>query len=298
MSIIVTYTGKLIQLGTPIITNHQFLTKYPRGAYTTMRTIGKSNIVRFEQHWDRLRSSMDVWHKQQEEKQRITYNSTIIEHDKLLSCIGKGVDTLTNHLKKDTMQCRITILLPEKEEDCYIHMTALPDPPSLNTTHHIDIMNGDRLAYKGKDSDWVQQRKSYKERKNEQSEEVVLCEDDGSLREGLSSNFFVIQGNTLYTASDHIIEGTIRQLVLAAAKACSLSICLQNPLLSSIDQWDEAFITSTSRLVYPIDQIHIRDAHAMSPIKTINLSSRQLSMKLLQHVIESLQSSSTSFQFT
>lgn len=42
----------------------------------------------------------------------------------------------------------------------------------------------------------------------------MLCSPDGQLMEGLSSNFFVLQGGALLTADEGVLGGTIREIVL------------------------------------------------------------------------------------
>lgn len=79
--------------------------------------------------------------------------------------------------------------------------------------------------------------------------------------EGLSSNIFVIyKDGTLRTASDGVLLGYARHLVLECAERCGLRIDLLKPILlqdAKKGLWQEAFITSSSRLVYPISKVLI-----------------------------------------
>ena len=77
--------------------------------------------------------------------------------------------------------------------------------------------------------------------------------------EGLSSNFFVIyKDGTLRTANEVVLYGYVRHLVLECASKCNLKVDLSKPvLLEELDQWEEAFITSSSRLIYPLSSILI-----------------------------------------
>lgn len=79
--------------------------------------------------------------------------------------------------------------------------------------------------------------------------------------EGLSSNVFVIyKDGTLRTAGDGVLHGYARHLVLECAESCGLvfdpskSILLQD---AEKGLWQEAFITSSSRLIYPISKVLI-----------------------------------------
>lgn len=79
------------------------------------------------------------------------------------------------------------------------------------------------------------------------------------LLEGLTSNVFVIYTDgTLRTAQEGVLLGYVRQLVLESAGKCGLKvdtaqpICLQDALDG---QWTEVFITSSSRLIWPVSRV-------------------------------------------
>ncbi|GAX20918.1 hypothetical protein FisN_1Lh426 [Fistulifera solaris] len=85
--------------------------------------------------------------------------------------------------------------------------------------------------------------------------------------EGLSSNVFVVyKDGTLRTATDGVLFGYARHLVLECAESCGLRL---DPFKSIILQdaeeglWKEAFITSSSRLIYPISKIIIHKDNEM-----------------------------------
>lgn len=82
--------------------------------------------------------------------------------------------------------------------------------------------------------------------------------DNGNLEllEGISSNFFVVyRDGTLRTATDGVLFGYVRQLVLECAPSCGLTIDPRPILLHEALEWKEAFITSSSRLLFPISKI-------------------------------------------
>eukprot|EP00980_Cylindrotheca_fusiformis_P011711 scaffold2783_cov129-Cylindrotheca_fusiformis.AAC.12 len=77
--------------------------------------------------------------------------------------------------------------------------------------------------------------------------------------EGLSSNFFVIYKNgNVRTATDGCLHGYVRHLVLGSLDQCGLQFDPKPIYLDESHQWDEAFITSSSRLIYPISKIFIQ----------------------------------------
>jgi branched-subunit amino acid aminotransferase/4-amino-4-deoxychorismate lyase len=98
-------------------------------------------------------------------------------------------------------------------------------------------------------------RKVFEDSKLPESNEVILSDEDGNLFEGLSSNFFVILSDgSLQTAPmESVLTGTVMRKVLRDWKFSQ--IVFENPKISEIDTWEGAFITSTSRLILPIDKI-------------------------------------------
>lgn len=85
--------------------------------------------------------------------------------------------------------------------------------------------------------------------------EVIMVGEDGRLLEGLSSNFFAILGRELWTASEGILPGITRSLVLEEAAAEGLTIRLEGLPLAAVPSIDEAFITSSSRAVLAVVEI-------------------------------------------
>jgi len=92
------------------------------------------------------------------------------------------------------------------------------------------------------------------------------CSDEGissshlEVLEGLSSNFFVVyKNNTIRTAQDGVLFGYVRHLVLDSLDACGLKLDPKPILLHEAREgvWKEAFITSSSRLIFPISQVLI-----------------------------------------
>jgi hypothetical protein len=92
--------------------------------------------------------------------------------------------------------------------------------------------------------------------------EVLLTRDlggDVEILEGLTSNLFVVYDDgTLRTpAVGSVLGGYARKLVLDHAEECNLRIEFGPLLMSEILQWKEVFITSSIRLITPVDKIVI-----------------------------------------
>jgi hypothetical protein len=81
---------------------------------------------------------------------------------------------------------------------------------------------------------------------------------DLEVLEGLSSNLFVVyKDGTIRTAQGGVLYGYVRHLVLECAETCGLQLDPRPIMLhdATAGLWQEAFITSSSRLIYPISKI-------------------------------------------
>lgn len=84
----------------------------------------------------------------------------------------------------------------------------------------------------------------------------------GPVLEGTQTNVFaLLNDGRLYTAGEGILEGTVRRLVLEVCSKGDSSlptVVLEAPRLTDVrSRWIGAFLSSTSRLVLPIDDVWI-----------------------------------------
>ncbi|NPA90887.1 MAG: hypothetical protein GXO55_05495 [Chloroflexi bacterium] len=86
--------------------------------------------------------------------------------------------------------------------------------------------------------------------------EGLLVARDG-IREGASSNVFVVIQGGLVTPPDHlVIAGVTRDIVIRLARERGYRLIFRPIPLSSMPDWDEMFITSTSRHVMPVTRVN------------------------------------------
>ncbi len=88
--------------------------------------------------------------------------------------------------------------------------------------------------------------------------EALLVTRAGIL-EGSSSNIFVVMHGKLITPPDHLVlAGVTRDIVLRLARERGYAIVFRPLSPATIPQWEEAFITSTSRHVMPLTVVDDR----------------------------------------
>lgn len=89
----------------------------------------------------------------------------------------------------------------------------------------------------------------------------ILYKYRGNMLECTRSNFFGIKGNTLITASENVLAGRTRNLILELAKY-NFEIEQRYIAESELSELDEAFVSGTTKKVMPvvlIDELQIGD---------------------------------------
>jgi len=158
-----------------------------------------------------------------------------------------------------------------KEGLIIVHATVLPTRrlPPIKCV----VAGAPRTNALAKDSEWVRARISLEATKKEDVEEILLSDSsEGRVLEGTQTNVFALIDNVLYTAGGaDVLEGTVRRLVIEVCELHDIPIIFEAPKLGGIDtlRWTGAFLTSTSRLVLPINEIEYTDSTNGSILKLV-----------------------------
>jgi len=84
--------------------------------------------------------------------------------------------------------------------------------------------------------------------------EGLMVADDGSILEGLSSNFFAVRDGVLRTEGDRALSGITRSIVLEVAGGL-LPVSLTPIRIADLPRVTECFLTSVSREILPVRRI-------------------------------------------
>lgn len=240
------------------VNSTEWLATLERGAYTTARTVGGNKVFELSFHLNRIVESLLLMH---ETEDRNTEEHERLERLKfqLVESMKEGVHGFQS-VYGDHGELKITVLVTVSNNMPQIrtHVMELGE----RARHPVKVMvsGHPRDNAEAKDSEWVRERKALENEKPDDYNEVVLVGDDGALFEGLSSNFFALMNGSLYTAGSGILLGSVREAVLRVAESMGIPVILEAPLLEDVGKWDAAFVSSTSRLLLPIDQLFVPDA--------------------------------------
>ena len=83
----------------------------------------------------------------------------------------------------------------------------------------------------------------------------ALLVKNGSVLEGMTSNFFYVKKGALYTSQRNVLLGITRAFVIQLARGRGVEVKYQALKLNHLPEVEEAFITSSSRGVVPVVQI-------------------------------------------
>ncbi|KAF8967228.1 hypothetical protein BGZ46_000196 [Entomortierella lignicola] len=301
------------------------LLDYPPGAYTGMRTFNRIGIMDFTGHTSRLATSLQqitffnssgttpstsIPNQDQAEDPVATQGLAPLRFQENMKAettqlVQTGLKFYYNQLRQNLQngeqstalegETKVTVLCTwdaeVKEPTMVAHFEPLLTPKFQRCK--VEIHGSPRQKATAKDSQWVRDREDLVAALDKDSNEALLLDDaTQDLYEGLSSNFYAFdrKRRTILTAPlGSVLLGTIQKAVLNVCDVEKIPVHYTFPNLKHIDEWEGAFISSTSRLVLPIEKIVLPDGSikVFEESPTIELIRRQV-LKECQRRIENL----------
>ncbi|CAG8433643.1 1207_t:CDS:2, partial [Ambispora gerdemannii] len=271
-------TKPLFEVKKLYLSPSDFILKYPRGAYTSARTVNKRSIMDFNGHIDRIAKSLQLMKftlpknnndKNDVEPSHITQSlADYRDPEKLrkfvLPLLKEG---LKEYFQLDSLieakEAKVTVFVfysfEESRPRLIVHISRLNSPKSPKCK--VEIYGEPRKLAMAKDSQWVRDRKVIEESLPPGYDEVLLFDSQTqNVYEGLSSNFFVVlpnpdeqQHSMLITAPlKYVLEGTIMKIVVKICERDNIDFRYEFPNIRDIGKWQGA-------LVLPIELLSFRD---------------------------------------
>lgn len=209
----------------------------PEGSYTTFRTYGGNGVVRLGQHLLRL-----------EQSTALTGMPGRLDPAAVRRTIGQAL-AACGHAES---RVRLTFAPPR----LFVAIEPFePLPPRLYAEGALcATLALARANPHAKDTRFIATARAAYDGLPPGVEEGLLVAEDGSLLEGLSSNFFAVREGALFTEEERVLAGITRGMVLDAA-ASLLPVRRVAVRRSELAQVAEAFLTSVSREVLPVVRI-------------------------------------------
>jgi branched-subunit amino acid aminotransferase/4-amino-4-deoxychorismate lyase len=221
---------------------NEIISGLPSGVFTTIRTKSKTRAFQISSHLLRLEESINL------SGEEFHYSIDDLR-PALLEILKLQIGN----------EHRIRFHMPLNElSTCYIFVEKFLPYSEYYYTNGVLVKTNQlmRLNPKAKLSNFL--KLSLEEKKYLAEigmEESLILDENQFILEGLSSNFFGIMENQIWTAEKNILNGITRKIVISEAQNIGMEIKFEPINLSELPKLDEAFITSTSRKIMPIKQI-------------------------------------------
>jgi len=218
----------------------------PAGVYTTFRTYQKFFVIHLRDHFDRLENSARLIGKQIQ-----------LDSDHIRVELRK---TLTQFPANEA-RVRISIDLTREAGEIYLILEAL-HIPSLEE-YHSGVAVLTRKMHRenpmAKVTSFITEASKIRKANSQLPiNETLMISEDGTILEGISSNFFAVRNDAIYTAGEGILAGITRKTVIDIAESLGIPVNLHAIKVGDINNYSEAFITSASRAILPVTRINDR----------------------------------------
>jgi len=135
----------------------------------------------------------------------------------------------------------------------YVLLQALPSLPEniYRSGVQLELSRTSREKPSLKRTTFILETALERKRLGKGTHEILLT-DKGRILEGMTSNFFYVQDGVLCTAGRGVLIGVTRQTVIALARREGIKFCNRALRIDELPSITEAFITSSSRGIFPV----------------------------------------------
>jgi len=236
--------GQLLPISDALISVENISYQYGFGVYETIK-IRNGTLYFLQQHVERLLQSAKLIY--------LDHNFT-----------AKQIEVYVYELikKNDAINCNVKILLIGGKTTSNNFLFILIFPPLFPNKKLylygtvVSTVSFERFLPSAKTLNMLPSYLFYAEANKQKHYDKLLIDRYGNILEGTRTNIFVIQGNALITSpKDTVLNGITRQTVIAVAKKNGFAVKEEKIPLSALDDFDGAFLTSTSSKIIPIIQV-------------------------------------------
>ncbi len=226
----------------PLISIDEISNSFANGVYTTLRTRESKYALQLSAHLSRLVESFGL------NGSDFTYN---------INQLRPILRTLLQPLPGEEKRVRLHIPFSEPQF-CYILIEELKHSDIAAYQKGVAVKTNclSRKNPVAKQTSFIELSRGEKDYlRTYNLEESLIINKQGKILEGLSSNFFAVENGVIFTAGEGVLHGVTRNIILESAVESGFEIILNSVNYDEISHIDEAFITSTSRMVMPLVKI-------------------------------------------
>ena len=234
---------------------HELFDELPLGIYEAMRTFRHDRFLGLEEHLERARASIAAAGLEELDEEALRA---------ALHRIVSHYPAEESRLRFDVLRASASQLGTQSRVLVAIGPFHAPSEAVMRAGVRVGITDAmQRREPLVKSAGWVLERRPLEQ--DARDYDVLLADDSGRLLECTSANFFALRNGVLYTASEHILLGVTRRLVLELAAELRIPTRLVAVMREEIATLDEAFLTSSSRGIVPIVEVGDQTVGAGQP---------------------------------
>jgi len=227
-----------------LFTLNEISAKLPPGVYTTFRTFECNKVLPLEPQFGRLEESAAL----------MNVSVALLDRNHIRAALREALQLYQDQDKR----IRLTLDLEDRPGTIYISIEPLTIPRPADYKKGVITLTrmGERENPKAKYTSFISFAEKTLDQIPENVNEVLLVNSKGQILEGLSSNFFAIRQEEIWTEDQNVLSGIVRSMVLEVARSAGIPVHLTAIQNSELESIEEAFLTSTSRSVLPIHKIN------------------------------------------
>ncbi|XP_072997277.1 uncharacterized protein [Typha latifolia] len=257
------------------------------GAYTTTRTDVNATLLLFwDRHLSRLSDSVRLLAGSRPDllglvRPRAEFSPAVEPLVSVSLRTGLELALAKRRIAEREDELAITTLVRSREDDeegidVYLHLGFYVPPVFGLGGAHLAVAGRGRDVAMAKYSDWARMRKGLEKMRPPLATELLLTNDGNRILEGSVTNFFVVCRKMINQSrdepssdqqkkcmlevqtapiSDGVLPGIMRQLVIEVCSSIGIPLRETAPSWSDRDLWEEAFVTSSLRLVQHVETI-------------------------------------------
>lgn len=217
---------------------------YGFGVYENIR-VSKGEAYYAEDHCERLMKSAEI---------------IGLEHSFTPATVQKYIQELITTNEAEACNVKILLVGGHDADSANLYILCLnplfPDRKLYKTGAHAIIYEYERSYPQAKTLNMLPSYLAYREAKKAGAYDALLIDRYRNIVEGTRTNFFTTKGKTIYSPpEEQILLGVTRDKVLQTARQLGFEIVEQEIPLAHINDYDGAFITSTSSKIMPLSSI-------------------------------------------
>lgn len=241
-----------IKFDSSLSTLDKLSTSLPDGVYTTLRTFDYNKVLPLESQFLRL-----------EESARLLKKTILLKRGLLREALRE----IVNLCQENVLRIRISVDLTHQHGTIYISAEKLRTPAVEDYTMGVCTVTweAERNNPRAKKTSFLREAENIRCQLPMNVNEVLLVNRKGEILEGLSSNFFAIKKGEVWTECRRVLSGIVRSIILEETTTAGVKVHLTTIKISEIENLEEAFLTSASRSILPINKIDDQIVGTITP---------------------------------